>query len=142
MSKDRQAFARYLKATYAVKPARHLAGKLAAEWGLENLAHDLVLVVSELVTNAVIHGTGRQILVTYSLTCSRLRIEVRDTGTWNPAVMRRKLARARQGGLRSHGRGLMLVEAISSRWGCSRRVVGKAVWCEIDIPVEPERRAA
>ncbi|MEV6673255.1 ATP-binding protein [Streptomyces sp. NPDC051162] len=141
MSEERQSRARYQKATSSVKAARRRAGQIAAEWGIESLTDDLVLVVSEMVTNAVVHGGGRQVGVSYSLNAFRLRVEVRDAGHWVPAVFTRK-RRRRQGGLQENGRGLLIVQECSSRWGCKRLVIGKAVWCEIDRSAASSKRHA
>ena len=101
--------------------------------------HDVVaLLVSELVTNAVVHSaSGRAdgtLLVGYQLAHDeldskrlRLRVEVRDLG--GPAYPRRC-----PHALESSGRrGLEVVEALASRWGIDRHPRGRAVWFELEL---------
>jgi anti-sigma regulatory factor (Ser/Thr protein kinase) len=101
--------------------------------------HDVVaLLVSELVTNAVIHSaSGRAdgtLLVGYQLARDgldprrlRLRVEVRDLG--GPAYPRRC-----RHALESSGwRGLEVVEALASRWGVGRHPRGRVVWFELEL---------
>jgi anti-sigma regulatory factor (Ser/Thr protein kinase) len=81
------------------------------------------LLVSELVTNALVHGRGK-IVARAHLDDQLLRVEVSDEGTGvTPAVQARD-----PDGL--HGRGLALVEAEASRWGV--RADTTRVWFELD----------
>ncbi|MEV0279475.1 ATP-binding protein [Streptomyces sp. NPDC050610] len=85
---ERTEQARYSRHRASVKASRTRARQLANEWGLADLVDDLVLVVDELVTNAIIHATtanGREVSVSYHLDAVRLRVEVRDTGDGVPA---------------------------------------------------------
>ncbi|MGW2251037.1 ATP-binding protein [Kitasatospora sp. NPDC001660] len=87
-----------------------------------------LLVVSELVTNAVLHGTPAGYLIHLALDVSpdRLRIEVHDArGDREPVLS--------PAGLDDEaGRGLQLVKSIVHKWGCCpRRPIGKIVWCEV-----------
>ncbi|MDH6137156.1 anti-sigma regulatory factor (Ser/Thr protein kinase) [Kitasatospora sp. MAA4] len=94
-----------------------------------------LLLVSELVTNAVVHGTPRDNLVFLSLAVdqSRLRIDVHDARGDRSPVLR--VASADD----ESGRGLALVKSLSQKWGCCPRAnVGKIVWCE----VSPENEAS
>jgi anti-sigma regulatory factor (Ser/Thr protein kinase)/anti-anti-sigma regulatory factor len=97
----------------------------ADAWELPaGLAEDAVLVLFELVTNAVVHvGTG-EIVVQLAYREETLRITVRDEG---PMI---GLQAGRPRPDAEHGRGLVLVNALSRRWGVSRLGVGegKAVW--------------
>jgi len=98
----------------------------------------VALLVSELVTNAVLHSASGQpdgtLLVGYQLARQeldpkrlRLRVEVRDLG--GPGHPRRC-----QHGLESRGRrGLELVEALASRWGVARHPRGRVVWFELEL---------
>ncbi|MPY31253.1 SpoIIE family protein phosphatase [Streptomyces adustus] len=114
----------------AVRNARDLAAEQLAEWGLECLEDATKLIVSELVTNAVSHGTGPiglRLIRHQALTC-----EVSDTDSCAP---RTRLARTTD----EHGRGLFLVAKLSRRWGCRSAPGGKVVWAEQDLPVHPAR---
>lgn len=91
------------------------------------------LLVAELAANAVTHGRvpGRDFELTLSYTPGlRLRIDVSDTrGERRPAATTR-------GPLDEGGRGLLLVEALASRWAVLDRVpVGKTVRAELDLVV-------
>lgn len=85
-----------------------------------------VLLATELVTNAVEHGRGSAYLDA-AVQDSAIRLEVSDSSTIaprpNPEV----------GELDERGRGLLLIEALASRWGVLPRSDGKTVWCELDI---------
>ena len=86
-----------------------------------------LLLTSELVTNALKHGTGEIELVIRL--DDRLRVEVFDQASSLPI----RLAEAPLADL---GRGLMLVERLSSRWG-AEYLDGfgeKRVWFELAIP--------
>ncbi|HJD84980.1 ATP-binding protein [Kitasatospora aureofaciens] len=85
------------------------------------------LVVSELVTNAVVHARvspGREIAVRFELVCGHLRIEVHDASSEKPVI--RRVASPDD----LSGRGLWLVEALSVEWGCAPRPegIGKIIW--------------
>lgn len=94
-----------------------------------DLVDDLVLLVDELVTNAVTHGrvpgvSGRQVRLTLGRTGDLLRVEVRDT-------QGDRMPRPRQVGRdEEHGRGLAIVEALCTAWGVTPEVIGKTVWAE------------
>ena len=84
---------------------------------------DAVLVLSEIVTNALVH-TGSGVTVLVWSTPHGTRVEVEDGGSYLP-VRRRYAATA------GTGRGLQLVEELTNRWGAERRGSGKMVWFEI-----------
>ena len=93
------------------------------------LVSDALLLVSELVTNAVKHG-GSAFVTLYASASPRLvRIAVHDGGEGLPAVVAEAPDRGAPG-----GRGLMIVSALASRWGVESdpTVVGKTVWAELD----------
>lgn len=91
----------------------------------------VVLLVSELVSNAVQHGGPYSSTATVALELETrpglVRVEVTDAGTGDP--------RPGNGAINHpSGRGLLLVESLASRWGCDRLPVGKTVWFEILTP--------
>ncbi|GAA3822012.1 ATP-binding protein [Streptomyces chiangmaiensis] len=100
----------------------------------EPLAETLVLLVSELVTNAVVH-TGCPAVLRLLLTGVRddasgapagtVRLEVTDASA-RPPVPRRAM------GDETGGRGLELVDGLADRWGWDLEGVGKRIWCEVD----------
>jgi two-component sensor histidine kinase len=91
------------------------------------LARDLVeiaqLLTSELVTNAIQYGSGT-IAVEISRSANRLRVTVNDANSERPQRQSPSAEDVR-------GRGLMLVEALSSRWGTTSTGAGKGVWFEL-----------
>jgi two-component sensor histidine kinase len=89
---------------------------------------DVLLVVSELVTNAVRHACSACRL-TADVTGSMLTIEVHDSGGWP-----RRSAFDRP----DPPRGLGMVQTLSRRWGVDRSPTGKCVWAEFDL-VGPAR---
>jgi anti-sigma regulatory factor (Ser/Thr protein kinase) len=114
----------------AVPAARLHARLIMREWGLAALAGDCELVVAELVTNAVTHGTrpaaaGAPVRLLLAARPGGARVEVRDASGELPR-MRRDPAGGETG-----GRGLVLVGALSSRWGAYRTPGGgKCVFAE------------
>ncbi|GAA3371663.1 hypothetical protein GCM10020367_23230 [Streptomyces sannanensis] len=110
----------------SVTLARRRAARLVTEWGRPALAGDAALVASELVTNALLHGSlcERLIRVRITLTGASLRIEVSDPrGERLPSL---RPAEAED----QFGRGLHVVEHLAARWGWEPRVVGKTVYAE------------
>ncbi|MER7486362.1 ATP-binding protein [Streptomyces sp. NPDC126497] len=92
-------------------------------------AEDVLLVVSELVTNACLHAEGPDHL---AITCDKkvIRIEVTDRGTGQPAP--RTPHRAGRPG----GHGMFIVQRLCLDWGVLRApdVTGKTVWAELGAP--------
>ncbi|MFF7975246.1 ATP-binding protein [Streptomyces sp. NPDC007905] len=108
----------------------------------DTLAETLVLLVSELVTNAVVH-TGRPAVLRLSLpgtatgsaASATVRLEVADTSSRAPVP---RCA----GGDATGGRGLALVDCLADRWGWSPEGSGKSIWCELDRCSQPREGAA
>ncbi|MBJ6645671.1 ATP-binding protein [Streptomyces sp. BSE7-9] len=92
-------------------------------------AEDVLLVVSELVTNACLHAEGPDLL---TITCDRkvIRLEVTDRGTGQPSP--RTPHRAGRPG----GHGMFIVQRLCLDWGVQRLpdVAGKTVWAELGTP--------
>ncbi|MFC8417849.1 ATP-binding protein [Streptomyces coelicoflavus] len=92
-------------------------------------AEDVLLVVSELVTNACLHAEGPDEL---RITCEKkmIRLEVSDRGTGQPAP--RTPHRAGRPG----GHGMFIVQRLCLDWGVVRTpgVAGKRVWAELGAP--------
>ncbi|MFE9450693.1 ATP-binding protein [Streptomyces sp. NPDC006739] len=105
----------------------------------ESLAETLILLVSELVTNAVVH-TGCPAVLRLSLPgaaveSATVRLEVADTSTRAPVP---RCADDDATG----GRGLALVDGLADRWGWTREGAGKRIWCELDRCGRPRESAA
>lgn len=105
----------------------------------EPLAETLVLLVSELVTNAVVH-TGCPAVLRLSLPGAvtgeaTVRLEVADRSVRAPVP---RCADDDATG----GRGLALVDGLADRWGWSAEGTGKRIWCELDRGAAPRDAAA
>jgi anti-sigma regulatory factor (Ser/Thr protein kinase) len=84
---------------------------------------DARLVVSELVTNAVVHA-GTMIELDMFIRDDVLRIEVTDCGADRPQVWTDG---------ETSGRGLPIVEALGQAWGVLDLGSAKTVWCEVSL---------
>lgn len=117
----------YTPVPRSVALARHRTARLVTDWGHTHLAGDVALVASELMTNALLHGSLRDRLIRLriSTTPATLRVEVSDPrGERLPC--RHEAADEDQ-----FGRGLLLVGALADGWGVAPRAgVGKTVWAE------------
>ncbi|GGZ18652.1 SpoIIE family protein phosphatase [Streptomyces poonensis] len=147
----------------AAGAARRFARACVAEWrrlGLpgadslgENLVHDTFVVVSELVTNAIVHaGTDVELLcrlepaghcadapagIVVEVSDHHPARPVRDEGALRPYDRP-------QGGA-EYGRGLRLVSALSDAWGITYRTGVKTVWARLPVdraPTDEERTDA
>lgn len=114
--------------TFAPGPAapgdarRFVAEQLGA-WGRSDLSDQAAIAISEVVTNAYLHGHGE---ITLTITLEDvLRIAVHDAGTGLPSVRRYSSSA-------TTGRGLHLVGSLSDRWGTTPDATGKWVWFELD----------
>jgi serine/threonine-protein kinase RsbW len=121
----------YPRSRQSVPAARRFARRTLAEWGITARADDVLLCVSELATNALLHGVppGRCFQVVLLLDPrDRLRVEVHDSGDGDVRV-----PDAGPGPRDEGGRGLLLVEALADKWGVGERDPGKIVWCEFAL---------
>lgn len=88
-----------------------------------DLVEDAALVASEMVTNAVLHGDSAfRVHVSSDVLGVRIAVEDAVAGVVVPRI-------AEPDAL--NGRGLVIVDALSTRWGCEPRPGGKLVWAEI-----------
>ncbi|HEY1741343.1 MAG TPA: ATP-binding protein [Acidimicrobiia bacterium] len=108
----------------APRRARSLVVDSLAQWDRDDLLDPAILVVSELVANAVRYG-GADLTVALARDHDGVRIAVGDTGPADPTmpeVDRRALG----------GRGVRLIAALASDWGYRHKDSGKIVWAIID----------
>ncbi len=89
----------------------------------EDRCDDALLLTSELVTNAVLHGRS-DVCVEISASPQSLRIAVIDENSRHPTPVPEDPNAL-------DGRGLALVDAVAARWGVEERPIGKAVWFEL-----------
>ncbi|MEU0742130.1 ATP-binding protein [Streptomyces sp. NPDC006134] len=112
-----------------VRTARSLVRGRLRGWGLDSVGDLTVLLVSELVTNALRYATGPigLRLVAPSARDGVLRVEVSDS---LPDMPHARIARPEDEG----GRGLQLVASSTRRWGTRPDEAGKTVWFELAVP--------
>jgi anti-sigma regulatory factor (Ser/Thr protein kinase) len=104
--------------------ARQFIERTLGDWGCDDFTDASRLLVSELVTNAVLHArTDIELLV--RMVGTGVRVEVHDQSPAEP-VIRRYEDEAMT------GRGLALVDELANRWGVDRSPDGKSVWFELD----------
>nr|WBO82002.1 SpoIIE family protein phosphatase [Streptomyces sp. SBE_14.2] len=110
----------------AVGHARRFTRRTLRAWGLDVEIDAVLLVVSELVTNALVHTDG-PVRLYLTLVNSRLRVAVADTSPRSPVKP------TSIGWEATGGRGILLVEAMSATWGTVPVSGGKQVWSEIQL---------
>jgi len=124
----------------AVPCARLHARQVLWEWGLSALTETIALIVSELVTNAIQASKG----LTGSRYADRWTPGVPPVRLWLTSDRQRVMIHVWDGSRRlpqvqdaeleaEGGRGLLLVEGLSSQWGCftPERSSGKVVWAAV-----------
>ncbi|MEU8709806.1 SpoIIE family protein phosphatase [Streptomyces sp. NPDC048565] len=106
--------------------ARSIVRQALTDWDLADLADDAELVTGELLVNVLLHTEGGAVLTLEVLPepVRRIRLSVQDRSSVWPR-------RRTPGETSTSGRGLLLLDAVSVRWGIEPRGEGKAVWCEI-----------
>jgi len=109
--------------------ARRAMARAAELWLLDKeMADTALLLVSELATNAIRHGTP-PVRMLLRLDDGRLRVEVTDSSPTLPKI-------GHAGPDQIGGRGLQIVQQLAARWGAqaSRSALGKTVWFEMLSP--------
>jgi anti-sigma regulatory factor (Ser/Thr protein kinase) len=107
--------------------ARAFATQLLEAWNIGRAFELVLLIASELVTNAVKHGQS-PITIRISTEGANVRVEVSDCGDATPVPR----APDANGGF-----GLLLINSVCTRWGVIKTAEGKVVWC--DCPDAPAR---
>ena len=119
-------------ASHAVGLARHATRDALATWRLAGLEETAVLLVSELVTNAVRHARSTD----------AIKLELQTAGTWLRIEVQEADPRWPQprtpAGFDESGFGFVLVDALAGKWGVRETATGKAVWAELDKRQEGE----
>lgn len=104
----------------AASLARRHVRALLVQWGLAGLLDPVLLLTSEVVTNALLHS-GTTLAVTVERDGAGVRVAVED-GSDVPPVQRRHSPTA------STGRGVQLLGSIADDWGWQPTSTGKTVW--------------
>ncbi|MCT9143589.1 ATP-binding protein [Streptomyces violarus] len=118
--------------------ARRLTRARLAGWSVcEDTCDSAALVVSELVTNAIVHTASAHIVCELHDGDDLVRIAVRDEG----CAPGQPHAAGRTRPEEEHGRGLLLVDALCEAWGAHEHGPGLLVWAELprtaDTPCDP-----
>ncbi|MFE0737940.1 ATP-binding protein [Streptomyces sp. NPDC058855] len=104
---------------------RRILRMFLTRWELDRLSDAAGLALTELVANVVRHVPDRRCSVLILREPHGLRVEVADAV---PVPLAAKAADPLEEG----GRGLVLVEAVTDRWGVAETGGGKTVWFECD----------
>ncbi|MFE4868604.1 SpoIIE family protein phosphatase [Streptomyces sp. NPDC056682] len=107
--------------------ARGQLRELLHDWADEEQVDSAVLMISEMITNVLVHTDGDAVLVAEAcgpLGTRRLRVEVADASDELPH-------RRRPGEMASSGRGLLLMQMLADAWGVDPRGDGKSIWFEL-----------
>lgn len=108
----------------APRLARRFLGEVLEAFGRADLVDAGTLLVSELVTNAVLHGDA-PLRVSVEPAPSHVRVAVSDAGEGRPEVVHAEPAA-------TSGRGILLVEEVADRWGVDELPSGgKIVWFDL-----------
>lgn len=115
----------------SARRARRFVAAALADAGYGAVVETAALLVSEVVTNAVLHA-GTPIVLACSWSGPCVRIEVRDGSPVLPGIRH-------YDDEATTGRGLSLVATLADRWGVDAGVDGKALWFELGArPGEPD----
>lgn len=124
--RERRAARLTLPAT-ATSPARarQFVEETLAAWGAESV-DDALLVVSELVTNGLLHARTRMTIALAEEEPGRVRLAVTDGSAEAPQQRNYSVDSGT-------GRGLRLLASIAVTWGVDRDTAGKTVWCVVRV---------
>ncbi|MEV7339791.1 ATP-binding protein [Streptomyces sp. NPDC093544] len=112
----------------SVARARRLTDAWLSGWAVcADTCDTATLVISELVTNAIVHTAGERVVCELHHDDDLVRIAVRDEGC-APGQPRPWPQRPEE----EHGRGLLLVDAVCRAWGAQETGPGLLVWAELE----------
>jgi anti-sigma regulatory factor (Ser/Thr protein kinase) len=121
-----QATGHFARTADQTAAARDFVRTTMDDWGIEARVDDVVLMASELFTNAVLYGAGA-VDVTVSLRDGDLRVEVIDEGSDHLPIRAQLPSPGTIG-----GHGLAIVDALANAWGKGRDHLGRTrVWLEV-----------
>ncbi|MFF2326974.1 MULTISPECIES: ATP-binding protein [unclassified Streptomyces] len=123
---------RFPRRRTSVGASRDFVVNVLTEWQLTPLIDDIRLCVSELATNALLHGVppGREFAVCLRTAEDLVRLEVRDSGSGRPAVQHAEEDSC-------SGRGLFLAAELAAEFGVDHHLVGRTVWLALTMPAVP-----
>lgn len=107
------------------REARERAARELEGWGDPEARHAVVLLISELVTNAVVHARSTVTIDLAVIDDGPVHVNVHDESPVRPTP-RHHVAD------RPGGRGMYLLESLAARWGVEESRTGKSIWFEVD----------
>ncbi|MFD5032042.1 ATP-binding protein [Streptomyces sp. NPDC058220] len=114
---------------HSARHLRRIVHTYLCAWDLEDLCDSAELALTELLANVVRHVPGRGCSVLFMWQPDSLRVEVTDKEPRLPTV--KELQDPTE--LSEDGRGLLLIDAVTDRWGVTPRPGGgKTVWFECE----------
>ncbi len=116
----RQCRVRLGREPAAAAAARRQVRAVIRDWKVPVDPDIAVLLTSDLVTNAIVHGGGETVTLAVRCSSGRLRVDVYDGS--------RSLPEAAEPAPAGTGPGLALVAALSAAWGCFHTPAGRAVY--------------
>ncbi|MFE5603264.1 ATP-binding protein [Streptomyces coelicoflavus] len=127
---------RFPRSRASVRDARTFVRQVLTGWGHTDRLDDITLCVSELATNALLHGAppGREYCVTLTLDGSVIRLAVRDSGDRQLDVDAPEVDPEA-----CSGRGLRIAREVADDMGITHEVVGKSVWVVLKTASPSER---
>ena len=116
--------------------ARRVVQDALLDAGLEVMLDDALLLVTELVTNSVVHA-GTDVELHIEIGAGSARIEVVDRGAASLPIVT-----GEPDGIREGGRGMFLLDALAQEWGTRHFPGGKSVWFSLGVPERVAPRPA
>ena len=95
-------------------------------WALSELVDTAVLLASELITNAVLHGRS-ELELTIEISSTGVKVSAADMNSRRPV-------RQSTDPMALDGRGIAIVDLLASQWGVTATENGKVVWFCLDLP--------
>lgn len=112
----------------ALRVARQWTRGTLQDWQLTDLAPTVEQLVSELLANSIEHARTASVGICLIETNQTMLVEVDDTDA------QRLPTRKSPSPDDTSGRGLLIVDELSDRWGVRLTDRGKTVWCEVAVP--------
>jgi len=113
--------------------ARRWIRGICSARGLAGLADGARLLISELMTNALLHA-GSRCRVTVDIGAHTMRLQVTDEGRRELRAVAPHSCTDSEYDFVVSGRGLTLMAALPDRWGVAHHSTGKSVWCTLADP--------